>query len=198
MNRALRRIHFALLYLSKPPWDTGVSPPELLDFIAQHPPGRALDLGCGTGTNALTLARAGWQVTGVDFIPRAIRAAKRKAQSAGLQVEFLVADVTRLPPFPSPFDLVLDIGCFHSLGERKRDYLSRLETLLAASGVWLMYGFFASDPRHSGRLGRARTKPGLAEADLSLVPASLTLLWRQDGTERGQRPSAWFMYQKQG
>lgn len=197
MNRYLSRIRFALSYLSKPPWDTGVSPPELLDFIAQHSPGRALDLGCGTGTNALTLAKAGWQVTGVDFIPRAIRAAKRKAQNARLQVEFLIADVTRLPAFPAPFDLVLDIGCFHSLGERKRDYLSQLETLLTPGGTWLMYGFFAPDRHRFGRLDRARPKPGLAEADLSLVPASLTLVWRQDGTERGERPSAWFMYQKQ-
>lgn len=197
MNRYLSRIRFALSYLSQPPWDTGVSPPELLDFIAQHSPGRALDLGCGTGTNALTLAKAGWQVTGVDFIPRAIRAAKRKAQNARLQVEFLIADVTRLPAFPAPFDLVLDIGCFHSLGERKRDYLSQLETLLTPGGTWLMYGFFAPDPHRFGRLDRARPKPGLAEADFSLVPASLTLVWRRDGTERGERPSAWFMYQKQ-
>ncbi len=184
----LRRLHFALSYLSKPPWDTGVSPPELLDFIAQHPPGRALDLGCGSGTNALTLARAGWDVTGVDFIPRAIRLAKRKARDAHLPVEFLVADVTRLPPFPALFDLVLDIGCFHSLGERKANYLTQLDTLLAPGGTWLMYGFFAPDAHHAG--------PGLAEADLSLVPASLTLLWRQDGTERGERPSAWFAYRK--
>jgi len=99
-----------------------------------------------------------------------------------------VADVTRLPPFPAPFDLVLDIGCFHSLGERKANYLTQLDTLLAPGGTWLMYGFFAPDAHHSG--------PGLAEADLSLVPASLTLLWRQDGTERGARPSAWFAYRK--
>ncbi|MFZ5912488.1 MAG: class I SAM-dependent methyltransferase [Chloroflexota bacterium] len=196
MRSVLRRLHFALSYLSAPPWDTGVSPPELLDFIAQHPPGRALDLGCGTGTNALTLARAGWSATGVDFVPRAIRAARRKAKSANLHAEFLVADVTRLPPFPAPFDLVLDIGCFHSLGERKADYLAQLEGLLAPGGTWLAYGFLAPAPPLTGRFDGAQHKPGVAEADLERIPASLSLLWRQDGTERGMRPSAWFLYQK--
>jgi SAM-dependent methyltransferase len=194
MRALLRRLQFTLSYFSAPPWDTGVSPPELLDFIARNPstgPGqvrRALDLGCGSGTNALTLARAGWQVTGVDFVPRAIRIARRKARNANLRAEFLVADVTRLPRFAAPFDLALDIGCFHSLGERKADYLSQLEGLLAPGGTWLVYAFFNPDPHHAG--------PGLAEADLDLVPASLSLLWRQDGTERGVRPSAWFAYQK--
>ena len=65
-----RRIYFNLLYLfTRPPWDTGVSPPELYDFIENHEPGRAIDIGCGTGTNVITLAQAGWQVTGVDFAP---------------------------------------------------------------------------------------------------------------------------------
>ena len=52
----LRRLSFLLWYFRDPPWDTNISPPELLDFINRHPPGRVLDLGCGTGTNVITLA----------------------------------------------------------------------------------------------------------------------------------------------
>ena len=97
------------------PWDTGVSPPELTEFIRSHAPGRALDLGCGTGTNVITLAQHGWWVTGVDFAWRAIRVARRKARRSGVEVELQVADVTRGDAVSGPYDLVLDLGCFHNL-----------------------------------------------------------------------------------
>ena len=133
----------------------------------------------------ITLARAGWQVTGVDFAPRAIRFAKRKARKAGIQAELMVRDATQLKGISGPFDLALDIGCFHSLGDKKADYLSELERILAPGGHWLMYGFFNTDSNASG----------LAEADLDLIPASLTLVWRQDGFDKRERPSAWFLFQ---
>ncbi len=188
MRNFLRRLSFSLWYCSNPPWDSGISPPELLEFIATHPPGKAIDIGCGTGTNIVTLAQAGWQVTGVDFIPRAIRMAKRKAQKAGIQAELLVRDATDLTGINGPFDLALDIGCFHSLGEKKADYLSELKRVLAPGGYWLMYGFFnpAAD----------QTGPGLAEADLELISSLMTLAWRQDGFDKHERPSIWFLYQK--
>jgi SAM-dependent methyltransferase len=199
----LRKLYFKLFYLFyKPPWDTGISPPELLDFIEKHPSTalrraqddssgrvqRAIDIGCGTGTNVITLAQAGWQVTGVDFVPRAIRMAKRKVRQAGIEAELHVRDATDLTGISGPFDLALDMGCFHSLGDKKADYLSELERILAPGGHWLMYGFFipAAD----------QTQNGLAEADLELIPASMTLVWRQDGFDRGERPSAWFLYKK--
>src|SRR5574342_1242280 len=122
MSNLLRRLTFNLWYYSSPPWDPGISPPELIDFIEKHPltssgqARRAIDIGCGTGTNVITLAQAGWQVTGVDFVPRAIRMAKGKARKAGVEVELLVRDVTDLKGITGPFDLALDIGCFHSLG----------------------------------------------------------------------------------
>ncbi len=75
-------LHFVGLYYRQPRWDTGISPPELIAFLESHPASRALDLGCGTGTNAITMAGYGWQVTGVDFVGRAIRAGRRKAKAA--------------------------------------------------------------------------------------------------------------------
>jgi cyclopropane fatty-acyl-phospholipid synthase-like methyltransferase len=186
MRNFLRRLTFNLWYLFDPPWDTGISPPELLDFIDKHSSGKAIDIGCGTGTNVITLAQAGWQVTGVDFVPRAIKAAKRKVKKAGIEAELYLRDATDLEGITGPFDLALDIGCFHSLGESKAGYLSELDRVLAPGGHWLMYAFFRSDQSGSG----------LAEADLDLIPASLTQLWRQDGFDRGERTSAWFLYQK--
>jgi cyclopropane fatty-acyl-phospholipid synthase-like methyltransferase len=184
-----RRLYFNLFYLfSKPPWDTGISPPELLNFIEKHSPGRAIEIGCGTGTNVITLAKAGWQITGVDFVLRAIRTAKRKVRHAGVEAELHVRDASKLTDITGPFDLVLDIGCFHSLGEKREGYLSELERILAPGGHWLMYGFINRDA--------SQTSSGLAEADLEALPASLTQVWRQDGFDRGEQTSAWFLFQK--
>lgn len=137
----MRRLLFNLQYLfGKPPWDTGVSPPELLDFLHNHPPGRALDLGCGTGTNAITMANRGWLVTGLDFSGRAIRIAQRKVHDEGLQVDLRQDDLTHPQDFEEPFDLVLDIGCFHSLADRDRArYAANLRRYVKPGGTFLLY-----------------------------------------------------------
>ncbi len=121
------------------PWDSGVPPPELIDVIEgarRLPPGRALDLGCGTGTTTIYMASNGWQVIGVDFVPRPIRAARAKAVAAGLSVAFLVGDVTRLHEYPIEpgFDLLFDQGCFHSLPEAAQPAYAREVTGMARSG----------------------------------------------------------------
>ena len=120
----LRRLNFNFRYFRKTPWDIGISPPELLEFICQHKAGRAIDLGCGTGTNVITLARAGWQVSGIDFASRAIQIVKRKSKDAGIRAQFFVGDVTNFK-IDQPFDLALDMGCFHGLDNRAA-YLNQL------------------------------------------------------------------------
>ncbi len=180
----LRRLNFQLWYLRRPPWDSRIVPPEVDEFIHSHPAGRALDLGCGTGTSSLALAKAGWKVTGVDFTPGAIRQAKERAQAAGLSINFLVTDVTRLPSslFEQSYDLVLDIGCYHGLpSQEKKAYGKQLEDLLAAGGIWMMYGFFAPEEYP---LEEAAGKP----------LSDLRLLRRESGHDRKGRPSAWFWY----
>ncbi|MBN2551020.1 MAG: class I SAM-dependent methyltransferase [Anaerolineales bacterium] len=189
-----KRIFFYLSYFQNPPWDTGITPPEVWEFIRQHPPGRALDLGCGTGTNAITLAQHGWQVSGVDFVGRAIRLARRKAKRAGVRVDFHQGDVSRLSEvlrrqqIQGPFKLVLDIGCFHSLSlEGKTAYAAALEGLLAPQGVFLIYTFLSAPPD---------ALSGLQPSDLELLERHLRLVQRVDGSERGRRPSAWLTYQR--
>lgn len=185
----LRRLTFNFWYFRKPPWDSGISPPELLEFIRTHTAGKAIDLGCGTGTNVITLAKAGWQVTGVDFAPRAIRMAKNKLKREKIDADLRVGDVTRLDTITGPFNLALDIGCFHSLPRTgKVDYLAQLDRILAPGGSWLMYGFFNPDP--------LRPAPGLVEAEIDRISARFTLLSRQNGFDRRERPSAWFLFQK--
>jgi len=184
-----RRLHFQYLYFRQPPWDTGVSPPELLEFIKNNKPGRALDLGCGTGTNVITLANAGWKVVGVDFAPRAIKLAKQKIKQAGVHAELVIGDVTNLREISGHFDLALDLGCFHGISREGREkYLDQLDRLLAANGFWLLYAFLAPGTPRSGH--------GLDEAEIALLSARFLLVSRRDGFDKRERQSAWFLFQK--
>jgi ubiquinone/menaquinone biosynthesis C-methylase UbiE len=186
-----RRLLFHYWYYRQPPWDTGISPPELLDFIQDHKAGRAIDLGCGTGTNVITLARAGWKVTGVDFAPRAIKLARQKLKKVGVQAELAVKDVTKLEGINGTFDLAFDLGCFHTIQQDGRpEYLSQLNRILAPNGFWLMYGFLILDA--------SQARHGLLEADIQQISSQLTLLSRQDGfDDHREKSSAWFLFQKQ-
>jgi SAM-dependent methyltransferase len=133
----------------RPPWDTGVVPPEVERFVASHPPGRALDLGCGTGTNVVYLADQGWKAVGVDFAPRAIAKARRRAELADATrwCEFRVGDVTRLDALEGPFDFALDIGCLHSIPASGRvRYAAGLARLVRPGGTYLLYAFAPGGP----------------------------------------------------
>jgi cyclopropane fatty-acyl-phospholipid synthase-like methyltransferase len=186
MDSLLRRLFFNLWYFRRPPWDTGITPPEVNAFISVNPPGRALDMGCGTGTNVITLAKNGWQVVGVDFAAKAIRSARRKANTAGVRAEFRVGDVSRLEGVDGQFDLVLDIGCFHSLTPpAKAAYADQLTRLLAPGGTFLLYTFI-SQPDETGS--------GLQPGELQLLTSRFKLAERQDGSDRGRRPSAWLRF----
>ncbi len=191
MQNFFRRLLFHYWYFRQPPWDTGISPPELLEFIETHSPGRAIDIGCGTGTNVITLARAGWQVTGVDFAPRAIKLAKQKIKDAHVQADLQVNDATKLNGISGPFDLALDLGCFHTIPENLRaQYLDQLNRVLAAGGFWLMYGFLKSGPSSD------HTPAGLAEAEIGDLSARFIPISRRDGFDNRERTSAWFLFQK--
>jgi len=186
----LRRLNFNLWYFFHPPWDSGISPPELLDFIEYHPPGRAIDLGCGTGTNVITLARHGWEVTGIDFAPRAIQIAERKVGNAHVIARLSVGDVHKMNGISGPFDFALDMGCFHGVGKRE-GYLSELNRILPNGAYWLMYGIMKPLTRQNG--------PGLVSVDLDLAETfGLHLLSRTDGMDKRSRASAWFLFQRTG
>jgi SAM-dependent methyltransferase len=120
------RLSYAVAYRTgRTPWDTGITPPEVVDLI-EGPgalvPGRALDLGCGTGTNVRYLADHGWEACGVEADVRAYDAARERVADLDRATVFL-GDVTRLDrvPVEGLFDLVLDVGCYHSIPARHRN-----------------------------------------------------------------------------
>ncbi|MFI7039874.1 class I SAM-dependent methyltransferase [Microbispora rosea] len=151
VRRALENYYRA----GKPPWDTGVTPPELVALIEGHepgngagngalPPGRALELGCGTGTNAIYLARHGWEVVAVDLVDRAIEQARERADAAGAAVRLLQGDATRLDELdaPGPYDLFFDLSCYCGIPPHRRDAYAAGLTRRAAPGArLLMFGY---------------------------------------------------------
>ena len=177
----MRRLWFDLWYWlpRQPRWDTGVTPPELERFVGSHPPGRALDLGCGTGTNVVYLARHGWDAVGVDFAGRAIAKARRRARDAGVACTLFVGDVTRLS-VAGPFDLALDIGCLHSIAASGRaGYAAGLAGVMRSGGTYLLYAFAPGGPA-----------VGLNAED---VRATFADAFEVVGVEEGRgRPSAWY------
>lgn len=133
-----------------PPWDTNIAPPELVAAVegpGALPAGRALDLGCGTGTNSLYLALHGWDVTGIDFIASAIEFACEKQRHAGTRAgkaRFLVGDVTNLDVLglEAGYTLLFDLGCLHSIDVPARARYAQGVTQMAAPGaLFLLYGF---------------------------------------------------------
>jgi SAM-dependent methyltransferase len=152
----MRRTYQALYRLGLLPWESTEVPAPLVEFVAAAAtPGTAVDLGCGTGRQALYLAGHGWTVTGVDFTPQAILQARRADPAA--RVTWRVADVTssaEVDPagaLAGGCDLVLDNGCLHGLPVTARSGWAATVGHLAAAGATLLLR--AAPARHGPRVG---------------------------------------------
>ena len=99
-----------------PGWDVGQPCSYLVKAVEDETfrPGRAIVLGCGSGTNAIYLAGKGFEVTGIDIAPSALVIATEKARKAGVKVNWMVADMVALPKLEA-FDMVFDRGCYHHI-----------------------------------------------------------------------------------
>jgi SAM-dependent methyltransferase len=186
MGSRLGRIWYSILYRFSPPWDTGIPAPELVRIVASLPPGRAFDIGCGTGTNLLYLAEHGWEVTGVDFVGRAIGAAKRKLSSYPAVLR--IADVAKMEALqlPGPYDLALDMGCFHSLARADHARYARgLAHWMKPGGVYMLYAWQPDHPGDSRGISREDVVTGFA--------GDFHLYQYEQGTGH---PSAWYYFNR--
>lgn len=156
-------------------------------FIAETPPGRALDLGCGTGTNAITLCEHGWQVTGVDFSPKAIAAGRRKAALRRLPIDFHVGDVADLSFLTGPFDFALDVGCLFSLKARDRDkYATGLISMLRTGARYMLYAWLPQI-RHGRQVG-------ISSQEVAALFLPDFALDRTELGQDGDGQSAWYWF----
>ncbi len=171
------------------PWDTNITPPEIVAIAAELPPGKALDLGCGTGTNVRYMLEKGWEADGIDFVPQAVEMARAKL--AGFPAErytVLCHDVTLLDQVTglrAPFDLLIDIGCGHGLPlESQPKYVRDCAALLKPGGVFMVYAHAPTETRAFGWSPDDIQR--LFTADFDLVQQVLSI----DTTN--QSPSGWY------
>jgi SAM-dependent methyltransferase len=108
-------------YRGQPPWEIGRAQRVFIDLEdAGAVRGSVLDVGCGTGENALHLAERGHDVWGIDVSTVAIERAMVKSHARRLPVVFLVADAFEPEAVGRTFDTLIDCGCFHTLSDEER------------------------------------------------------------------------------
>ena len=134
------------------PWEHSTPPGPLTTLIegAQAlPPGDMLDIGCGTGRDAIYAARHNWTVTGLDVVPRALEHARANARAAGTAVRFLQADITRVGPgeLGASYTLLLDGGCLHGLTPAQLQRAAATISDVAKPGATLVMFAFAPGRR---------------------------------------------------
>jgi len=174
------------------PWDRGSPDPHLVDFVRlrRTAPGKALDVGCGTGTNSIWLAQQGFDVLGVDISPTAVQQAASKASGVA-SVGFACLDFLTEEVPAGPFDFVFDRGCFHVFDDAQDRALfaARVARVVAPGGLWVsLIGSTEGPPRDHGPPRRsARDIADAIEPSLALRELRATELHVDDPSP----PQAW-------
>ncbi|HEX4150252.1 MAG TPA: class I SAM-dependent methyltransferase, partial [Pirellulales bacterium] len=113
--------------------------------------GSVLDVGCGTGENALYLAGRGHETWGLDFVPAAIERARAKAEKRGIDVMFVIGDALKLADLGRQFDTVIDCGLFHTFSDEQRPgYVRGLGYVLHPGGLLHILCFSEEEPSTEG------------------------------------------------
>jgi SAM-dependent methyltransferase len=176
---ASKQLLFRAMYkLGFTPWDGHPLATSLRELIEGNgtsplPTGTALEIGCGTGDSSIYLAQHGWQVTGVDFVGKALDKARAKAAAAQVSVNFVQADVTRLGSagVGEDYALIVDNGCLHGMSDEDRDAYVREVTAVAAADARLLIVAFTPGTRLPVRgIDQAEIEPRFA-ADWTLLSA---------------------------
>lgn len=162
-------------------------PLELIELVegGSVVPGKALDIGCGSGSSAIYLSRNGFDVTGLDVAWLAIRRARRNARRENVSVRFEARDF--LKSDHGRFDLAIDIGCFHGLlNKDQQRYAGALRKVLNIDGSYLLHAWGPREFR-----GQAYgLSPDAVQAILGTT-FSLERVWMD---EERESPSHWYWF----
>jgi SAM-dependent methyltransferase len=140
-------------YNARPPWDIGRPQPAFVELVraGELNIGGVLDVGCGTGENALYLAEKGFSAVGVDLATRAIDAAKAKSTERKLKVDFRIANALSLEFKSDYFDNAIDSGLFHTFNDSNRvDFAREIARVLKTGGKYFMLCFSDKEPTNWG------------------------------------------------
>ena len=123
------------------PWNSDKPDQELTEIIESEQvlPHSVLDVGCGTGTDAIYFASKGANVTAIDISREAIRIAGGKAEKAGVKVNFMSGDFLKIEFDNESFDFVNDRGCFHVMNPLLRDdFAAKVSRVLKGHGFYYL------------------------------------------------------------
>ena len=139
------------------PWSHDEPTLFLAEICRRRAPGRALDIGCGAGTDSVFLAQQGWEVTSLDFVPKALEFTQQRAADAGVSVTAIEADITTWQP-PHEYDLVLDHGLLHNMDPVRHDaYRNVLMQTFAPDGEFVLLHWHHLYPgQPDGKMGPTR------------------------------------------
>ena len=139
------------------PWSHAEPTLFLAEICRRRKPGKALDIGCGGGTDSVFLAEQGWDVTSLDFVPKALEYTQQRAEAAGVSITPVVADITDWEP-PEQYDLVLDHGLLHNMDTVRYDaYRACVLKALAPDGEFVLLHWHPRyDGQPNGKMGPTR------------------------------------------
>ena len=175
------------------PWDHDTPDSNLIDMVSHRPipKCKALDIGCGTGNNAIWLAGQQFVVTGCDISKTAIEIAREKASGSNIDGTFVVADFMESSIPGSPFGFVFDRGCLHSVGEAKErmQFAENVFSHLEAGGLWLTLAGNADEPERE--VGPPQLTAGELVAAVEPCFKIVSLAAGHFGSNQTDPPRAW-------